>query len=892
MAEDVLQNLKDSLNEEKWTRATLNNYTINNFKELDKILESAVEQGIEDEVKEICDEHLHHTKNSIIGLYISGLIAISRQILDDTNLIMLVNIFADNHKWNIVEFLCNRILEYGENKYALRTLAECHNNENQIDKMYEAWKRLIRVDHDETEIVKQLAEKEEEKGNIEEAVDYYKKAIHRYISKKQFANVKETWKKLIEYSPDEKEFFFNIEAKIAKNLNEERATQLLTDLYPYYYEKKEWDTAIEILMRILNYDSHNSWARSEIVDCFRNKYANHSQLEEYIKLSNLTQSWRNVHDAIADFEKHISFDEGNFVYHKSWGIGRIRSISDDTIVVDFARKRNHEMSLKMAINALTVLPKYHIWVLRSVWSKEKLREKIKNNIVWALKTLIKSFDNEADMKKIKAELVPGILTQKEWPTWSSEARKILKTNPAFGSHPEKRDKYIVRDKPISFEEKTYNRFKAERNFFGRVQIIQEFLKHSTPDSEYFAEMFTYFSNFLKAYSTVNEHVVGSFLVVKRIVSYYPYLNEGITLNFKDLFNEIKNIEELFSKIENNDLKREFLTNIKRNIGNWPDYFVQLFPYYMARYVIDELVHNDRFDKMNELFIKIHDRYRELREPFIWLAKNCTQEEWFPKIDVDYEKVLISLIHLLDITNREIANRKDVSVNRKLNRQIQTFLFKDNVLDQYLMSADKDSAHRIYTLLADVQDIDHLLIELKHKIKERFPDFKFYGEEEKGTLSRGLIVTKDSYERKQKELKNIIDVEIPKNSKEIGAAIELGDLKENAEYKAAKERQDMLNNNASRLKEDLQKAQIYTKDDIDTSKISYGTKVTLYNHNKDKDENITILGPWESDPDNNIISYLSPLGNALWGHEKKEELDFEINETKYHYTVKEIEAVKI
>ena len=68
------------------------------------------------------------------------------------------------------------------------------------------------------------------------------------------------------------------------------------------------------------------WARKEITECYREKFKDHSQLAEYIRISNLTQSWRNVHDAIADFEKHISFDAGNFVCHRSWGIGRIREL--------------------------------------------------------------------------------------------------------------------------------------------------------------------------------------------------------------------------------------------------------------------------------------------------------------------------------------------------------------------------------------------------------------------------------------------------------------------------------------------------------------------------------------------------------------------------------------
>ena len=121
------------------------------------------------------------------------------------------------------------------------------------------------------------------------------------------------------------------------------------------------------------------------------------------------------------------------MFHRSWGIGRIRNIDGDDITIDFAKKRGHQMSLKMAINALDVLPRDHIWVLRAVWKKQKLHDLVKKNPIWALKTVIRSLGNSADMKKIKGELVPSILSPGEWSSWSTKARQILKTNPDFGT---------------------------------------------------------------------------------------------------------------------------------------------------------------------------------------------------------------------------------------------------------------------------------------------------------------------------------------------------------------------------------------------------------------------------------------------------------------------------
>ena len=119
-----------------------------------------------------CEEHLGHTRNSIIALYVSGVLSLRKRLLDDTNLIRLTTIFADNHKWNVVEYLCNRVLEFGESKFALRMLAECYEKENKAEKRLEVWERLIRVDYEEADIVKRLAEVREAAGDLEGAIDY------------------------------------------------------------------------------------------------------------------------------------------------------------------------------------------------------------------------------------------------------------------------------------------------------------------------------------------------------------------------------------------------------------------------------------------------------------------------------------------------------------------------------------------------------------------------------------------------------------------------------------------------------------------------------------------------------------------------------------------------
>jgi len=903
----LLKNVREMLNEEKWTRAALSNYSTGQFKEFDSLLKEARDLRVVDEMKKDCDEHLAHSKNSIIALYISGMIALSRQIIDDAAMINLVTIFADNHKWAIVKYLCERILDHGESKFALRSLIDCCKNDNNEDAVYAIWERLVKVDYEEAELAKSLAEHYEKTGNNEAAVDYYKKALHRFINKSLFANVKEIWEKLLVFCPDDIDFFFHVQKKVAKTIGEERAVDLLKLVYASCKDR-DVDTAIAILKVVLQYDEKDYPARKEIVECYKKKYAGHSHLDDYIRVSNLTQSYRNVHEAITDFEKHIAFDKGNYVFHRTWGVGKIVSIEGDDIKINFSKKANHTMSLKMAVSALQILSKDHIWVIRATWSREKLQEKVKTDIPWTLRTIIKSSENTCDLKKIKAELCPGVLSEKEWTSWCSKARDILKTDPNFGVSPDNIDIFTVRERPISISEKLYNEFKAERNFFARTDIIRDFISHKDAeiDSDYFAEMLNFFTSSLKAANQGGEQTVAAYILVRDIAAKFPQLGISVNLNFADIFKNINNIPELYGNLKDNRFREEFLKNIQIHVPDWADIFIRIFPKTIDAAIIDKL-EEEHGDKLTVLTAECFENFKECREAVVWLFKMYSKAKadaaasapgaearvkWYEAAGISEERQLIILIHILDLSYRDIENQRETTEARKISKQIYNILFKEDALGSFIDTADTEVISRIYRFVNDVKNLDPQdKLNLRSRIQDRHPDFKFIDSMEKRT-SQGLTVTRAKYEEKQKQHVNIMNVEIPANSREIEAARLHGDLKENAEYIAAKEKQVLLNTTAERLKEDLDRAQLFDPSAVDTSKVSFGTVVVLRNHNKDRTEEYTILGPWESDPDNNVISYLAPFGKIMMGKPQGEQFNFISDGEKISYTVENIRPAVI
>ncbi len=891
MQTDVVQKLSELLNEEKWTRATLNNYIIKNFTDLDTIITRSKNKGKLSDIRGLCSEHLKHTPNSIIALYVLGKINFEDESLDEGLIQKLINLFIDNKRFNIVEFLSKETLKYGENRYALSALAKCMMNDSREKELISVWERLVKIDYDEADITRKLATIKEKEKKIEEAVDYYKKALLRYLKKGIYNPVEEIWLKLVDLIPDDLNFFLNTEKRIAELIGIEKSAFLLSFIVPYFKEKGEYDVAIDLLKRILAYNPKEKESREGLIECYEAKYKNHSYLEEYLEISGLRKPTFDIQTAIDIFEKHIIFDVNNYVYHRSWGIGLCKDIKEDSLIIDFKDKTNHRMTLQMALTSLAILPKDHIWLLK-INDLDKLRELILSDVEEGLRIIIKSKNNSATVKDFKEELLNGVLTKKEWAKWWNKAKTILKKNPYFGTLPEKNDVYFIRKNPISYDEDIFNKFKTEKNFDKRFELFHEFITHGDIDSEYFEDMLKYFIGFITSPSNMNENTLKSFLLLNNLKKTYKFLPFEFYYDFQEILNNLKEIHTYLPLIPENELKKDFLLNIKKTSEDWPKIFVKSFYEHPMKFIIDELV-ADKAHKyealVNDTLNNIISHYREYTELFIWIGKNLIGKHPDPKININFDQAIVGLTHLLEIASRELINEKNVVYNRKLFNTIVDILFKDNLLIEYIKTSDEPKIRRLMPTILSIDELkDEYIIKMRFAIKASYPNIVFEDEIESVDSSNQFIVTQRSYELKQNELKYLMEVEIPLNSKEIGIARDKGDLRENAEYKFALEKQDFLKQQIKTLSENLNRAQIIKPEEIKTNVISVGTMITLNSIEDDKTEKFTILGPWESDPSKKIISYTSPIGETLLNKAVGNVIDFGSKSKKKHYKILKIE----
>ena len=156
------------------------------------------------------------------------------------------------------------------------------------------------------------------------------------------------------------------------------------------------------------------------------------------------------------------------------------------------------------------------------------------------------------------------------------------------------------------------------------------------------------------------------------------------------------------------------------------------------------------------------------------------------------------------------------------------------------------------------------------------------------MSESYVVTRAGYERMRARLKQIKEFDRPQNVADIETALAHGDLRENAEYHAAKERQGFLDGEMRGIEDKMSRAQIFDPATLSGSKIVFGATVTLLNIETDEEVVYQIVGEDEADLKDGTISYKAPIAQAIIGREEGDEVEFKAPGGLKRFEIVEVE----
>lgn len=152
--------------------------------------------------------------------------------------------------------------------------------------------------------------------------------------------------------------------------------------------------------------------------------------------------------------------------------------------------------------------------------------------------------------------------------------------------------------------------------------------------------------------------------------------------------------------------------------------------------------------------------------------------------------------------------------------------------------------------------------------------------------------KATYNKLSKELEHLKSVERGAIAKVIDEARELGDLKENAEYHAAKDKQGLMEARIAELTDLVGRAQVVDPSTLAHTRVSFGSTVELTDQNTGEEVHFTIVGGTESNPSKGLISIQSPMARALIGKEEGDEVSLVLPSGKKTYDIEEISYKEI
>ncbi len=150
------------------------------------------------------------------------------------------------------------------------------------------------------------------------------------------------------------------------------------------------------------------------------------------------------------------------------------------------------------------------------------------------------------------------------------------------------------------------------------------------------------------------------------------------------------------------------------------------------------------------------------------------------------------------------------------------------------------------------------------------------------------ITNAGFLRMKAEIENLKSVQRPAIIKAIAEAREHGDLKENAEYHSAREKQSFIEGRILDLEDKLARAQIVDPNKITDSKIRFAATVSLFNLDSEKEEKYQLVSEYEADLNNGLISMTSPIARGLIGKEEGDEIEITIPMGKKTYEITKVE----
>ena len=586
--------------------------------------------------------------------------------------------------------------------------------------------------------------------------------------------------------------------------------------------------------------------------------------------------------------KHIDplvvLAKGGYCTHRSWGFGKITTV--DTVfarfTIDFQTKAAHSMDLTFAAESLKAIPKEHI-LARKAADLGALRQMAALHHLDLIKLVLESFGGKATLEQIQQVLVPDVITS-DYKKWLEVAKREMRKDGHFVVPIKKTDPVTYQAAEISLQDRLMGEFRAAKGLKARLLVAAELLK-GVPDLGDAAGSVTESVTLLNAEIASHQRTQPALALEAvfmrddlREAAGQPAVPGDITTDA--IFQQNPRLTQLLDQLPAAKHKRA-LQSLRSANPHWADAVLDLLNNVSAKTCsecVAALNQDGLLQALKDRLARLISRHQASSELLLWLAKE--RSDTFA--DILGPEVFRAMVTAIE---------RD-QFNEKKSNRLRDFIMDDQeLLVQLIESADieviKDLT-RALQLSPSFDDMDKR--SLLARIVKAYPVIQSLISGEHTKQDAALIVSWDSLERRRKEYTELVQKKIPANSKDIAIARSYGDLRENHEYKSAKEMHGVLMRRKHELENMLARARGTDFTEARNDTVCIGTRVRVTEVTSKHTETYSLMGAWDFDAENGIVSYLSPLAQSLINHRVGDEVDFELDGAKKRYRIESIEVV--
>jgi transcription elongation GreA/GreB family factor len=578
----------------------------------------------------------------------------------------------------------------------------------------------------------------------------------------------------------------------------------------------------------------------------------------------------------ADVDTLFQLYSEGFCMHKSWGFGEVKTVDGvlGKMTVDFSDRPGHAIDLAFAPNILTPISKDHIEA-RMVNDREGIKEAVRNHHA-IIKVIIASYGILATSDKVKEVLVPDWVEADDYKKWSETARREMKKDGHFKLPTKKSEPIEYHTQDISLQERLLNEFNGARGLKDRLTKVAEVVKsiRDLDDAAAMAE-----STLDKMNEEIRGHVRTQPGLALEAVMVRDDLAKALGAGVGEdppsdatVWTTEPRLAELLAGMPA-ARQRRALESFQAHDEDWAETLIDminLVPVRLVNECASLLVAAGQQDVLKAELEKLINHHIAGAELLLWVAK----EKSGVFADIFTPGMFNAMLSAIE---RETSDEKRACKLRDF------FLADTGILETITKGADLETVKDItraiqMTTCFEGMDKRSLL----GKIVKAFPEaqeFITHGDKDRAEkeVDTTLVVSWASLERRKMELEELVQKRIPANSKEIEVAREYGDLRENHEFKAAKEQQKVLLAQKAEMENEVDRARGMNYADATTEAANVGTRVSVTNLDTNEREEYALLGAWDGDPDNNLLSYLTPMGQAIRGRTAGEEVEFRLGD---------------